>query len=75
MTWTGPDWKPMSQAQERKRLRWLRKQERRGVTSFTLEDIGLLLSSEISRWSEEDKKALREGLFWKMYPVKLKTVQ
>ena len=57
------DWKPMTPTQEARRLKWLHEQERRGVTSFTLEDIGLLLCDAISRFTPDEKAHLRAKLY------------
>jgi hypothetical protein len=60
--WTNPDWRAMTSAEEAKRLEWLRKQLRRGKTSFTLEDLTLLMVDDISRWSPDQRAHARAHL-------------
>jgi hypothetical protein len=56
------NYKPMTLAQEKRRLKWLRKQMQKGVTGFTLADLGLMLQDDMSRWSEDDKAHARAQL-------------
>jgi hypothetical protein len=70
--WTGPDWKYPSAAEVKRILAEIK---RTGRTSLTILEIGIVLEDEMSRWSEQDKRALREEMNWKMYPVKSKVTQ
>jgi hypothetical protein len=49
-----------------------RDEEARGQT---LEEITSSLAQDVAKWPEEDKKAAREELIWKAYPVKTKAIQ
>jgi hypothetical protein len=53
----GPNWKPLTEKQRAARLKWLRSQPR--GKGLTLEDLGLLMCDDISRWSDDERASLR----------------
>jgi hypothetical protein len=54
------------------------REKKRGGTEpkgQTLEGIASDLERDVAGWPEEDKKAMREDLIWKMHPVKSGVIQ